>query len=183
MSDFLHILLCVIGLLYFTPREKTTEPFYDITDPAFIDECVKEHNRHRANMKPPASNSRYMTWDEGLARIVQAWASNCVNNHNPHLQQPGRMHPIFTLLGENISVRTPYRKLKVQSAIQLWVDEDQYYNYNSNACSKVCGHFTQVFWAGTYKVGCAEPACQNGVVETQFSTVSGIIFVCYYATV
>nr|XP_055047247.1 GLIPR1-like protein 1 isoform X5 [Misgurnus anguillicaudatus] len=182
MSDILHFLLRVIVLLNFAPHTQSTEPFYNITDPAFIKECVEEHNRHRANVKPPASNMRYMTWDEGLAISARAWARNCVFKHNPNLQQPGKMHPIFTPVGENIWAGTPYTKFKVQSAIQLWVDEDQYYNYNSNNCSKVCSHYTQVVWADTYKVGCAAQACQNGVAETTFSTVPGIVFVCNYAT-
>ncbi|XP_073718538.1 glioma pathogenesis-related protein 1-like isoform X2 [Misgurnus anguillicaudatus] len=157
MSDFLHILLHVIGLLHFAHCAKTTERFYDITDPAFIDECVKEHNRHRANVNPPASNMRYMTWDEGLARSAQAWARNCVLQVNPaSLNQPGRMHPIFTDVGENLLARAPYiNNFKVQSAIKSWMKQDQHYNYDSNECSKVCRHYLQVVWADTYKVGCA----------------------------
>ncbi|XP_055047255.2 GLIPR1-like protein 1 [Misgurnus anguillicaudatus] len=180
MSDSLHFLLRVIVLLHFAPHTQSTEPFYDITDPAFIKECVEEHNRHRANVNPSASNMRYMTWDEGLAISARAWASNCFFEHNPNLQQPGKMHPIFTPVGENLWAGAPYGSFKVQSAIQSWVNEDQYYNYKSNGCSKVCGHYTQVVWADSYKVGCAAQACQNGVAE--FSSAPGIIFVCNYAT-
>ncbi|XP_073718532.1 GLIPR1-like protein 1 [Misgurnus anguillicaudatus] len=180
MSNFLHILLHVIGLLHFVPHAKTTEPLYDITDPAFIDECVTEHNRHRANVNPPASNMRYMTWDEGLARSAQAWARNCFPQNNPY-NQPGRMHPIFTIVGENNYACAPCgNNFKVQSAIKAWMSQDQHYNYDSNKCSRQCSRYLQVVWADTYKVGCAAQVCQNGVAG--LSTDPGIVFVCHYAT-
>ncbi|XP_057180162.1 GLIPR1-like protein 1 [Triplophysa rosa] len=182
MSDSLHILLCVTVLLLFFSHSRTAEPFFDITDPAFINECIKEHNRYRANVMPAASNMRYMTWDEALAISARAWASNCIFKHNPHLQQPGRMHPTFTPVGENIWAGFPYSKFTVNSAMKLWGDEVKDYSYNSNQCTNVCGHFTQVVWADTYKVGCAAQACPNGVVDTSFSSNPGIIFVCNYAT-
>lgn len=56
MSDFIHVLISVTALL----KVVSSEPFYDITDPAFIEECVTEHNMNRINVNPPASNMRYM---------------------------------------------------------------------------------------------------------------------------
>ncbi|XP_056604989.1 GLIPR1-like protein 1 [Triplophysa dalaica] len=56
------------------------------------------------------------------------------------------------------------------------------YVYSSNQCTHACGHYTQVVWADTYKVGCAAQACPKGVADTKFSSNPGIIFVCNYAT-
>ncbi|XDV24394.1 hypothetical protein PO909_028596 [Leuciscus waleckii] len=178
MRDFIHVLISVTALL----KVVSSEPFFDIRDPAFIEECVTGHNMHRTEVKPSASNMRYMTWDEGLAVTARAWARFCVFKHNIYLKEVRRMHPTFTSVGENIWVGYPYTHFTVKSAVKSWVDEVQHYDYRQNKCSKVCGHYTQVVWADTYKVGCAAQACPKGVAETSFSTKPAIIFVCNYAT-
>ncbi|KAL6210011.1 hypothetical protein ACLB2K_020949 [Fragaria x ananassa] len=50
------------------------------------------------------------------------------------------------------------------SAVNLWVGEKAYYNYNSNTCASgmVCGHYTQVVWRKSVRVGCARVKCMNG---------------------
>ncbi|RXN30333.1 GLIPR1 1 [Labeo rohita] len=178
MSANLQVLISVTVLLGLV----SCEPVFDIKDPAFIEGCVREHNRHRTSVRPSAANMRYMTWDEGLAVTAQAWARFCVFKHNIHLGEVKRMHPIFTSVGENIWAGAPYSSFKPESAVKLWVDEVRDYHYDTNQCTKVCGHYTQVVWADSYKVGCAAQACPNGVAETRFSTQPGVIFVCNYAT-
>lgn len=84
------------------------------------------------------------TWDEALAISARAWASNCIFKHNPLLQQPGRMHPTFTSVGENIWAGFPYTHFTIISAIKSWADEVTDYDYSSNKCTQVCGHYTQV---------------------------------------
>ncbi|XP_073688981.1 GLIPR1-like protein 1 [Garra rufa] len=178
MRDSLHIVISItvlLGLVY-------CEPVFDIKDPAFIEECVSEHNRHRTSVSPTATNMRYMTWDEGLAVTAQAWARFCLFKHNIHLREVGRMHPTFTSVGENIWAGAPISSFNTKSAVQSWVSEVKDYDYSTNQCSAVCGHYTQVVWADSYKVGCAAQACPNGVAETSFSTQPGVIFVCNYAT-
>ncbi|XP_067247583.1 GLIPR1-like protein 1 isoform X3 [Chanodichthys erythropterus] len=183
MSDFIQVLISVTVLL----KVVSSEPFFDIKDPTFIEECVREHNMYRTNVNPSASYMRYMTWDEGLAVTARAWARFCTFKHNIYLREVRRMHPTFPSVGENIWAGHPYTSFTVKSAVKLWADEVQHYDYYApkpNQCKKgeVCGHYTQVVWADTYKVGCAAQACPNGVAETHFSTEPGVIFVCNYAT-
>ncbi|RXN38698.1 GLIPR1 1 [Labeo rohita] len=178
MSANLQVLISVTVLLGLV----SCEPVFDIKDPAFIEGCVREHNRHRTSVSPSAANMRYMTRDEGLAVTAQAWARFCVFKHNIHLREVKRMHPIFTSVGENIWAGAPYSSFKPESAVKSWADEVRDYHYDTNQCTKVCGHYTQVVWADSYKVGCAAQACPNGVAETHFSTQPGVIFVCNYAT-
>uniref|UniRef100_A0A668AMG5 GLI pathosis related 1 n=1 Tax=Myripristis murdjan TaxID=586833 RepID=A0A668AMG5_9TELE len=154
----------------------------DITNRTFIDECVQEHNKARSSVSPGASNMLYMTWDEGLAITARAWARNCLFEHNIHLGEVHRMHPVFPSVGENIWAAYPPSTFTVTSAINSWVNEKQYYSYNAKSCTNVCGHYTQVVWAKSYKVGCAVQVCPNGVKETRFSNKEGVIFVCNYAT-
>ncbi|XP_054480522.1 GLIPR1-like protein 1 [Anoplopoma fimbria] len=154
----------------------------EITDGEFIDECVKEHNMARSSVNPPASDMLYMTWDEGLAITARAWARHCVFEHNTYLKDVRRVHPTFSSVGENIWVGHPPSLFNVLGAIKLWVDEKQDYNYNTNDCRKVCGHYTQVVWANSYKVGCAAQLCPKGVKKTNFGSRESVIFVCNYAT-
>lgn len=152
----------------------------DITDRKFIEDCVKEHNRARSSVSPPASNMLYMTWDEALAVTARAWAGHCVFEHNPNLKDAQRMHPTYPSVGENIWAGYPPSSFDVTRAIRRWVDEKQHYSYQENTCTKVCGHYTQVVWATSYKVGCAVQLCPKGV--TQFRPNEGAVFVCNYAT-
>ncbi|KAK4849585.1 hypothetical protein QYF36_026341 [Acer negundo] len=43
-------------------------------------------------------------------------------------------------------------------AVQMWVNEKSDYDYNSNTCApgKVCGHYTQVVWRNSVRIGCAK---------------------------
>ncbi|KAM3587373.1 uncharacterized protein V6R79_003460 [Siganus canaliculatus] len=152
----------------------------DINDEQFIEECVREHNNARSSVTPPASDMLYMTWDKGLAITARAWARRCVFEHNSYLDDAPRVHPTFSSVGENIWVGFPPSHFNVQSAIKKWMDEKQHYNYDNNGCTHICGHYTQVVWAHSYKVGCAVQLCPKGVKGTTFAD-KGVIFVCDYA--
>ncbi|KAL3692371.1 hypothetical protein R1sor_006022 [Riccia sorocarpa] len=98
-----------------------------------------------------------LTWDWSLANYAQNWANsrasranNCVLKHSngPY--------------GENIFWAswnsTPL------DAVKLWLAEKPYYNYTTNSCKpgKMCGHYTQIVWKTTTKVGCASAKCPAG---------------------
>ncbi|KAF4079932.1 hypothetical protein AMELA_G00184040 [Ameiurus melas] len=177
MVAVLYLSLHLILLLSSFTLSTTGNPLPDITDQEFIDVCVKEHNQARSNVTPSASYMRYMTWDHDLAVLAKKWAGNCLFEHNPV-----RAHPVLTSVGENIWAGAPPSSFKTKYAIQRWVNEVKDYDYNNLYCSKVCGHYTQVVWATTYKVGCAVIECPGGVRKTSFSHIPGVIFVCNYAT-
>ncbi|XP_076862665.1 GLIPR1-like protein 1 [Brachyhypopomus gauderio] len=181
MHDWHQSLSFLILLLFSLAFRTTTNPFCDIVDKAFIEACLREHNAGRSNVSPPASNMRYMTWDESLAITARAWARKCVYEHNIYLGETGRVHPVFTTVGENIWAGAPYSTFSVKKAIEDWIAEYHFYEYHSLHCNNVCGHYTQVVWADTYLVGCAVQACPNGVAKTSFSSTPGAIFVCNYA--
>ncbi|XP_027015398.2 glioma pathogenesis-related protein 1 [Tachysurus fulvidraco] len=177
MANILYLSIQLSLLLFSFPLSMTGNPLPDITDQQFIESCVNEHNNARTNAKPSASNMRYMTWDDGLAVLARAWARNCLFKHNPR-----RNHPVFPSVGENIWAGTQGTGFQVKSMIESWVNEVQHYNYYTLACTDICGHYTQVVWATTYKVGCALIFCPDGVRQTSFSRRPGALFVCNYAT-
>ncbi|KAL0963076.1 hypothetical protein UPYG_G00349360 [Umbra pygmaea] len=157
-------------------------PYPDITDEKFINDCVRFHNDNRSSVNPPASNMLYMTWDEGLAVTARAWARHCVFRYNIYENDVKRLHPVFTPVGENLWVRSLPRAFNVKLAIRSWVDEGKYYDYETDVCQegKMCGNYKQVVWATSYKVGCAVQKCPNGVKAISFKAEA--IFVCNYAT-
>ncbi|MED6239087.1 hypothetical protein ATANTOWER_001628 [Ataeniobius toweri] len=150
-----------------------------IDDKEFIDECVREHNSPRSAVHPPASDMLYMSWDEALAVTARAWARHCDFQHNIYLKEVQRVHPTFPSVGENLWTAYPPSIFSVKRAIQSWVNESKDYSYQRNNCTHVCGHYTQVVWANSYKVGCAVQLCPNGVKT--FTAHEGAIFVCNYS--
>ena len=67
--------------------------------------------------------------------------------------------------GENL-FRGSGKEWSGTEAVQSWVSERQFYNYNTNTCapSKVCGHYTQVVWRKSTSVGCARVKCNSGAI-------------------
>ncbi len=103
-----------------------------------------------------------LTWDPDLAAVAQAWADQCVDveipigliDHNA-----GRSDNYPGYVGENVygsgGTATP------SGAVSLWAAEEANYDYASNTCAqgKVCGHYTQLVWSTTQRLGCGLSSC------------------------
>uniref|UniRef100_G1KH00 SCP domain-containing protein n=1 Tax=Anolis carolinensis TaxID=28377 RepID=G1KH00_ANOCA len=148
----------------------------DIEDEHFIQDCVEQHNNFRSKVNPLASNMRMMTWDSALAKTAKAWAKKCHFGHNIYLETPRKVHPTFTPVGENIWTGS-FSLFSVGKALRDWYNEVNDYTFESNSCTKVCGHYTQIVWATSYKVGCAVQFCQR---VTNTGITNGAHFVCNY---
>ncbi|XP_072341023.1 glioma pathogenesis-related protein 1-like isoform X2 [Scyliorhinus torazame] len=149
----------------------------DINNEDFIRETIRVHNFYRSKVNPPASNMLYMSWDRILANVALGWSKNCRFEHNKDLKVRGKLHPVFPVVGENIYV-TEGSSLNVTMAIENWHNEVKYYDYVSRRCTNVCGHYTQLVWASSYKVGCAFHICPSGIAG--FSGHTSVNFVCDY---
>ncbi|NXT86809.1 GLIP1 protein, partial [Anhinga rufa] len=117
------------------------------------------------------------SWDAALAKSAKAWAKKCKFQHNIYLKVPGKVHPTFTPVGENIWTGTA-TIFSVDAALTSWFNEVSSYNFKNNRCTGMCGHYTQVVWAESYKVGCAVHFCNT--VENFPELVKGAHFVCNY---
>ncbi|KAK7114092.1 GLIPR1-like protein 1 [Littorina saxatilis] len=112
---------------------------------------VEKHNALRR--LEGSSEMKYMFWDDDLEALAQDWAANCVFSHRPDRKNIGS----FSYAGENLYAGTG--GYDPDNVVQLWYDEKKYYNFNTKACSHVCGHYTQVVWASSYAVGCGVAYC------------------------
>ncbi|XP_040839223.1 peptidase inhibitor 16 isoform X3 [Ochotona curzoniae] len=129
---------------------------------------VELHNLYRAQVSPSASDMLQMRWDEELAAFAKAYAQKCVWGHN---KERGRR-------GENLFAITD-EVMDVPLAMEEWYQEHAYYNLSAATCAQgqVCGHYTQVVWAKTERIGCGTHFCEKleGVKETNIQ-----ILVCNY---
>ena len=109
---------------------------------------LNAHNTARSQVGVGA-----MTWDNTLATYAQNYANqrkadcNLVHSGGPY--------------GENIAWGSP--SLTGTGAVNMWVAEKADYDYNSNTCAsgKVCGHYTQVVWRNSVRLGCGRVQCNN----------------------
>ncbi len=116
---------------------------------AEIDETIAAHNDWRTKVNTPP-----LIWDKELAKTALKWAKK--------LKEKGCAfeHSRISGLGENLFMGTT-GFYDPKDVVDAWGNEVEYYNYEDNSCSGVCGHYTQIVWATTKKVGCAKIEC-NG---------------------
>jgi hypothetical protein len=130
-------------------------------------EVVTLHNQARANVSPaPASAMPALQWNADDAAVATQWAAGCKFSHNP-----GRGKR-----GENLFASSA--EASPAQVVNSWVSEVEDYNYQTNRCSGVCGHYTQVVWAATTHLGCARKRCSTG---SPFGRGEWDLWVCNYS--
>ncbi|XP_071172259.1 GLIPR1-like protein 1 [Mytilus edulis] len=118
---------------------------------------LKLHRQARNDVQPTASNMQKMTWSKQLASVAQAYADKCIWGHNSARSSQANS---FSYVGENLYVTTSSTGY-LDKSVASWVNEKKDYDYASNSCSGVCGHYTQVVWADSTKLGCAVASCPS----------------------
>ena len=128
---------------------------------------AEAHNKVRAGVGLPG-----LFWSDDLAVFAQEWADSlarekaCAMQHRP---RPGKSEHGY---GENLywasAVRLSGGKREPQNVtpakvVQSWVQEAADYTYATNSCrlGKPCGHYTQIVWQQTVKVGCGWAVCAD----------------------
>jgi pathogenesis-related protein 1 len=117
---------------------------------------VAEHDRYRAaHCAPP------LEWSDELAASAQKWADTLKKRNCPleHSDAP---------YGENLAAATP-GTLSPADVVEMWYREVDEYDFRKPSFSGATGHFTQVVWADSRRLGCGVSACDH--LE---------IFVCQY---
>ncbi|WZZ25824.1 hypothetical protein YC2023_009225 [Brassica napus] len=102
-----------------------------------------------------------LIWDRRLQNYAQNWANqrkgDCALRHSFQNGEFSFGENIFHGYGKNWSPA---------DAVVAWASEKRHYNYGSNTCDpgKVCGHYTQMVWKNTRRVGCARVKCNSGAI-------------------
>merc|ERR1711936_1125212 len=137
-------------------------PPVDNQQDAFTEEQKQEillrHNQLRSG--EGATDMTKMTWDPTLADMAQTFADRCEFAHSSNAD---RSNGDFSYIGENIYVNTG--SFNAWGVVQSWFDEKSDYDFDTQTCqpNKMCGHYTQVVWAGSSALGCAVSFCENGI--------------------
>jgi uncharacterized protein YkwD len=105
-------------------------------------DMLDAHNAVRAQLKLPP-----LMWSDRLAERAQDWA-------NTLLARKQFSHRPNSPYGENLFEITGAPATSAQ-VVTAWANEVRDYDYQSNTCRGVCGHYTQIVWRNTKEVGCA----------------------------
>jgi len=127
------------------------------TEPPELAGITAAHNQVRAGVGVAP-----LVWDDALARTAAAWVARCVDEAPPAGlvdHNPDRSDGHSTYVGENIYASTG--DATGPAAVAAWAGEAVNYHLDSNTCDAgaVCGHYTQVVWRDTERVGCAKHVC------------------------
>ncbi|KAF8396669.1 hypothetical protein HHK36_018294 [Tetracentron sinense] len=121
-------------------------------------EFLIAHNKVRLHFREPP-----FVWDKGLAHYARRFAAKRAKDC--------KMIHSFGPYGENIfwgglNHWTP------TDVVRSWVREHRFYNRAANGCTqgRLCGHYTQIVWKESVRLGCARVQCNNG----------GIFAICSY---
>lgn len=113
-----------------------------------------------------------LTWSEDLAAIAQNWSDTLTSEDCGSI-----MHRMPNRYGENIAEQGSSGGIgpfAPEQAVANWVAEESCWTFGSiqgtETCdaqcvsaqfSSGCGHYTQVVWANTKRVGCGYSTCQK----------------------
>ena len=109
---------------------------------------LDEHNMRRRRHNVPD-----LQYDTDLARTSGEWCRHLATTNTwEHSDQTNAVEGY----GENLyySFGMPVDKVPAK-AVKVWYDEIELYDFNNPGFSFPTGHFTQVVWRDTTKVGCA----------------------------
>ena len=109
--------------------------------PPIAQEMLAAHNSVRAHhgLSP-------LAWSGELATYAQKWANALIASGKfAHHEDSAYGENLFEISG---AAATAY------DVVSAWAAEGRNYNYRNNTCSDRCGHYTQLVWRDTKKVGC-----------------------------
>ncbi|CAI5498030.1 unnamed protein product [Closterium sp. Naga37s-1] len=118
---------------------------------------LEEHNKARR-----AVGVADLSWDDNVAAAAKQWADELASSGCK------MKHGAAKGLGQNLYWKRPAQlnSGEDRAAVRAWVAEKADWTYSAvpNGCAggKQCGHYTQVVWRGTQRVGCAAAQCADG---------------------
>lgn len=140
---------------------------------SYADPILLQHNLHRAN-----HSAGDLRWDAGLADIARQIAESCHYAHDTKTGGGG--------YGQNIGAGSPDDQVPAMITNLMYNNEIMDYpGYDGEpdmSNFEKWGHFSQIVWKETDRVGCYTQHCPNGLSNTG-PDVSPYFTVCNYLPV
>lgn len=118
-------------------------------------DCVAAHNKYRHKLEGTGD----VVWDEQIADGALYWAK--------HIAETGNFEHEATVYGENLFMSgTTHDTISAtcEDAVKAWYSEIKDWVFTSSKSNGgVTGHFTQVVWKGTKKIGVGFQVGKNKV--------------------
>ncbi len=133
-------------------------------EPPALAGITAAHNALRCRVtRPTGGVLAPLSWSAHLAAGAQRYA-DAIKNGGCNLQHSKTEH------GENLFGGTG--KYSAQAVVERWAGEAQCFRYASfpACCSCTCGHYTQLVWADSQRLGCGMATCADG----------SEVWVCHY---
>ncbi len=130
--------------------------------------ALDKHNEYRDKHRV-----EHLELSDSLNKSAQEWAE--------HIASTGKSQHSATDDGENIAMSATTNEPSkdgvaiAQDAISRWYNEERNYNYaTQKSTGGLIGHFTQIVWKDTTKVGC-------GVAQGRSNGFNRTFVVCQYS--
>lgn len=137
---------------------------------SYAEPIIQQHNLHRRNHSVVD-----LAWDDHLAQIAAQIAQSCQYAHNTKAGGGG--------YGQNIGAGAPPGQIDAMITNEMYNNEMALYPaYGSEpdmSNFEKWGHFSQIVWKDTTRVGCYTQHCTNGLGGVA-SNVAPYFTVCNY---
>lgn len=109
----------------------------------FQKKSLETHNKLRSK-----HSADPLQLDENLCKYSLEWAEKLLSENKMY-------HRTDSPYGENIFMGTGITSVEPSRPVQAWYDEIKMYDFKKPAFDPKTGHFTQVVWKGSKKLGVA----------------------------
>ena len=142
-------------------------------DNAFDARLLAAHNRERT-----AAGIQPLAWSDTLAADAADWAETLADmNDLEHAEDEDENDP----QGENLWLGTR-ASYSPEEMVGMWIEEKRHFrpgifpNNSSTGNLEDIGHYTQLMWRDTAKVGCAKSGNEeNEVLVCRYATAGNVI--------
>ncbi len=138
-------------------------------EPAQMEGMTAAHNEYRLEKHDVS-----LVWDDEVAAYAQEWAEYLRDNHDCQLQHRSWLGMDKVSYGENLYGASAWGMVlqtTPQQVVDAWWSEVEFYDYDTDGCTDVCGHYTQVMWESSTRLGCGVAFCNDGQTD---------VWVCNY---
>ncbi|WP_055077241.1 CAP family protein [Pseudanabaena sp. 'Roaring Creek'] len=136
--------------------------------------ALSKHNTYRSIHHSPA-----MSLNSSVNSTAQAWADNLAATgtfaHSSSAQRNGAGENLYVYYTTAPSIASD---TLAKNAIDSWYNEVKLYNYATPGFSSATGHFTQVVWKGSTKLGCG---ASKGTKTLSGRMYNAFYVVCQYS--